>query len=291
MLLEMQRENAKLRELVQQLSKEIQKLKQDRTRVPDRPVSEPVFGADTDNRPPATKKRAIESQTENKAARARSEIKDTLIELQKAIASVHVAINELTVRVAGIEEWKAGVTPMLSQHLHVAPQPYAEAMVGGPPQGTPNPVLSIYILIMANNASKWQRFLSLFKRATDLAGQNPIVIGGDFNAPSTTRGYGYDTAKAYTQHPSYKAAFCTTPSSPTTVVLDATLPPEVLRTLDRGPKHSFQLALRPYQALAMARDVANRVGEPIAIVPSVKALTLPYELRVTDRIKSHRGRQ
>ncbi|KAH6922411.1 hypothetical protein HPB50_013524 [Hyalomma asiaticum] len=66
--------------------------------------------------------------TENKAAQARSEIKDTLIEIQKAIASVHVAINELTVRVAGIEEWKAGVTPMLSQHLHVAPQPYAEAM-------------------------------------------------------------------------------------------------------------------------------------------------------------------
>ncbi|KAH6925372.1 hypothetical protein HPB50_004239 [Hyalomma asiaticum] len=116
--------------------------KGDRNRVPDRPVSEPVVGADTENRPPATKKRAMQSQTENKAAQARSEIKDTLIEIQKAIASVHVAINELTVRVAGIEEWKAGVTPMLSQHLHVAPQPYAEAIVGGLTQGTPNPVLS-----------------------------------------------------------------------------------------------------------------------------------------------------
>lgn len=116
-MLEIQRENAKLRELVQQLSKDIQEPKQDRTRVPDRPVSEPVVGADTDNRPPATKKRAIQSQTENKAAQARSEIKDTLIETQKAIASVHVAVNELTVRMAGIEEWKAGVTPMLRSIL------------------------------------------------------------------------------------------------------------------------------------------------------------------------------
>ncbi|KAH6934722.1 hypothetical protein HPB50_027433 [Hyalomma asiaticum] len=56
---------------------------------------------------------------------------------------------------------------------------------------------SLFVLnLYSNPASKRQRFLSLFKRATDLAGQNPIVIGGDFNAPSTTWGYGYDTAKA-----------------------------------------------------------------------------------------------
>lgn len=60
-LLETQRENARPKELVQQLAKEIQELRQDRTIVPDRPVSEPGVGADTGNRPPATKKRVIQS--------------------------------------------------------------------------------------------------------------------------------------------------------------------------------------------------------------------------------------
>lgn len=55
---------------------------------------------------------------------------------------------------------------------------------------------SIFVLnIYSNPTHQKQRFLSLFKKATNLAGNNALVIGGDFNAPNSTWGYSYSTVK------------------------------------------------------------------------------------------------
>ncbi|KAH6941752.1 hypothetical protein HPB50_023141 [Hyalomma asiaticum] len=51
---------------------------------------------------------------------------------------------------------------------------------------------SLFILnIYSNPKHKKHRFLTLFKRALNIAERNPIIIGGDFNAPHTAWGYSY----------------------------------------------------------------------------------------------------
>lgn len=58
---------------------------------------------------------------------------------------------------------------------------------------------SIFILNLYSNPTRIrQRFLLLFKKAVDIAGPNPLVIGGDFNAPHSAWGYGYTRAKGKT---------------------------------------------------------------------------------------------
>ncbi|KAH7945078.1 hypothetical protein HPB49_006169 [Dermacentor silvarum] len=51
---------------------------------------------------------------------------------------------------------------------------------------------SLFILkIYSNPKHKKHRFLTLFKRALNIADRNPIIIGGDFNAPHTAWAYSY----------------------------------------------------------------------------------------------------
>lgn len=55
---------------------------------------------------------------------------------------------------------------------------------------------SIFILNVYSAPPQHQhRFLSLFKKALNLAGRNPLVIGGDFNAPHTGWGYKHSSIK------------------------------------------------------------------------------------------------
>ncbi|XP_037560707.1 uncharacterized protein LOC119438358 [Dermacentor silvarum] len=55
---------------------------------------------------------------------------------------------------------------------------------------------SVYILNVHSSPSHHkQRFKRLFQKAIRLAGSNPIVIAGDFNAAHCTWGYAYDTPK------------------------------------------------------------------------------------------------
>lgn len=55
---------------------------------------------------------------------------------------------------------------------------------------------SIYILnIYSSPNDRRQRFKALLRKAVNLAGSNPLIVAGDFNAPFHTWGYRYDTNK------------------------------------------------------------------------------------------------
>lgn len=55
---------------------------------------------------------------------------------------------------------------------------------------------SVFLLnVYSNPAHSRSRFLSLFRGALALAGVQPFMVGGDFNAPNEAWGYGYTTAK------------------------------------------------------------------------------------------------
>lgn len=57
---------------------------------------------------------------------------------------------------------------------------------------------SIFLLNVYSHPSAKvrSRFLTLFKKALNVAGTNPLVIGGDFNLPHPAWGYGYSTTAA-----------------------------------------------------------------------------------------------
>lgn len=55
---------------------------------------------------------------------------------------------------------------------------------------------SIFILNLYSSPSNLkQRFIALLRKAAAVAGRNPLIVGGDFTAPSKTWGYTYDTSK------------------------------------------------------------------------------------------------
>ncbi|KAH7980588.1 hypothetical protein HPB49_017385 [Dermacentor silvarum] len=57
---------------------------------------------------------------------------------------------------------------------------------------------SIFLLNVYSHpfAKVRSRFLTLFKKALNVAGTNPLVIGGYFNLPNTVWGHGYSTTAA-----------------------------------------------------------------------------------------------
>ncbi|KAH7977859.1 hypothetical protein HPB49_003772 [Dermacentor silvarum] len=59
-----------------------------------------------------------------------------------------------------------------------------------------NRITAIEHSLHPSSAKVRSRFLTLFKKALNVAGTNPLVIGGDFNLPHTVWGYGYFTTAA-----------------------------------------------------------------------------------------------
>ncbi|XP_049270134.1 uncharacterized protein LOC119385971 [Rhipicephalus sanguineus] len=129
------------------------------------------------------------------------------------------------------------------------------------------------------------RFLSLFKKALNLAGRNPLVIGGDFNAPHTGWGYKHSSIKGrnlWQDSHDLDLTLITDPSFPTR--LGTSTARDTTPDLTFTKKHGPSLTHAPYAGSPNAAlDEDFTVAEIYTVLHKLNSRSAPGPDGVTNK--------
>ncbi|KAH7978842.1 hypothetical protein HPB49_006962 [Dermacentor silvarum] len=179
-----------------QLSQEVRDLKQSKTPAPTPPAEASPCSSNNAPLTPAPKKRALQ---EGAAGQVRSEVKDMLVSLQSTIETLHNAVESiqhallaLAQRVTNIENHPQTFPmpapryqPFIPSHASCRLCTFARKRITAIERSLHVRNIEHLLVELMPTRKLRSRFLILFKKALNVAGTNPLVIGRDFNLTDT----------------------------------------------------------------------------------------------------------